>query len=55
MNCPECGSDKSRVFEVRLRVKGTEKHRRRQCLTCQHHFQTVEKVESTHVGRPRVN
>jgi len=49
MNCPECKS-KSKVDESRTRDNNT--WRRRTCLSCNHKYQTVEKLFVKPVTKP---
>ena len=44
MRCPHCGSSDSKVLDTRETEHGIR--RRRQCLTCQNRFSTVEKIQA---------
>lgn len=43
--CPKCGGD-THISNSRERKDGTEVGRRRDCLSCGHHFRTVERIHS---------
>ena len=42
MKCPKCGADYDHVIQSRW--KGEAKSRRRECLSCGHRWNTVERV-----------
>ena len=42
MRCPECGSEKSKIANVRVKKETEAIKRRRECLNCQHRFTTYE-------------
>ncbi|NQV11728.1 transcriptional repressor NrdR [Candidatus Uhrbacteria bacterium] len=44
MNCPICNKD-SKVVDTRLSADGLGIRRRRECITCEYRFSTVEEVE----------
>lgn len=44
MNCPICNKD-SKVVDTRLSADGIGIRRRRECITCEYRFSTVEEVE----------
>lgn len=44
MNCPICNKD-SKVVDTRVSADGLGVRRRRECITCEYRFSTVEEVE----------
>lgn len=45
MHCPYCHHSDSRVLDSRVAEDGTSIRRRRQCLSCQRRFTTVEQMQ----------
>lgn len=45
MRCPYCGEYESKVIDTRLVDEGDSIRRRRECLQCEKHFTTFEKIE----------
>ncbi|MGA7965766.1 MAG: transcriptional regulator NrdR [Gammaproteobacteria bacterium] len=45
MHCPFCGHDQTRVVDSRLANEGRQIRRRRECLSCEVRFSTLETAE----------
>lgn len=45
MHCPYCHHSDSRVLDSRVTEDGASIRRRRQCLSCQRRFTTVEQMQ----------
>lgn len=45
MHCPVCNCENSKVVDSRIAGGGFSIRRRRECLSCEHRFSTVEEVE----------
>ncbi|MGH8127927.1 MAG: transcriptional regulator NrdR [Gammaproteobacteria bacterium] len=45
MFCPFCGHDQTRVVDSRLATEGRQIRRRRECLSCEVRFSTLETAE----------
>lgn len=45
MKCPYCGQDNDRVIDSRAGDGGETTRRRRECLTCNRRFPTVERID----------
>ena len=45
MYCPVCRSKETKVVDSRVTHEGTMIRRRRECVTCQYRFSTVEEME----------
>jgi transcriptional repressor NrdR len=45
MNCPDCHHEETAVLETRLVREGTVIRRRRQCLSCNSRFSTLEQLD----------
>ena len=54
MQCPNCGSQSSRVLDSRYKPDINQKRRRRQCNDCDTSFTTFESVASSQGKMPRV-
>lgn len=53
MQCPYCGSDRTKVIDSRPAERGTAIRRRRRCEECDHRFTTYERTEPLLVVRKR--
>ena len=47
MRCPFCGSEDTKVVDIRSFMEGFSIKRRRECIQCEKRFTTYEKVEET--------
>jgi len=47
--CPYCGHDDSKVLETRDSEAGNVIRRRRECITCQKKFSTIERIEDVYL------
>ena len=54
MRCPYCKQTESRVLDSRVADDGTCIRRRRQCLSCERRFTTVEQIQLVVVKRSGV-
>ena len=43
--CPQCQSDSVRIDRIKVAYQGAELVRWRECNSCGHRFQTLEKVQ----------
>ncbi|GAB4271650.1 MAG: transcriptional regulator NrdR [Opitutales bacterium] len=44
MNCPQCDHNETKVIETRMGKDSSSIKRRRQCLQCEHRFNTLESI-----------